>query len=439
MRWERLTPEADPEADFLYVVYEVDGSSCQGDRFIRHSGREYGLVLSGALEVTVGFDTYELGPGDSICFDSTVPHCLRTIGSKPVHGVWFVIGRQSDARAAALGSSGAGADPTAARLTRTRNRPVRTVVGSHPPTTKAPTGTEDSPMLKATDGLLLPTTIIGSLPRPSWYTENLGTRSFLDAMVDIGFREQYVDALSVYLREQELAGLDVVTDGDCRFDHDVGGQSWTRYPTQHMSGFDASAAAGQGGRRRPRVPEGPHPPRLPRGSRHAEDRRARRSRGAPVRRDVEGGAAADDATGQVRHGHAGARRLRRPGLALRGPSVADHGHQRRPQRGAARARRRRLPRHPDGGAADPSAGGAGHRRRRDQPRLHGRGVQQHGQGPARQDRGLVPHVLGEPVAAADVRHRAVLRAGPRVPEPGRRRRHHVRDAQLGRGRPRGDR
>ena len=106
VRWERLTPEADSDADFLYVVYEVDGSSCQGDRFIRHSGREYGLVLSGSLEVTVGFDTYELGPGDSICFDSTVPHCLRTIGSKPVHGVWFVIGRQSDERAAALGSSG---------------------------------------------------------------------------------------------------------------------------------------------------------------------------------------------------------------------------------------------------------------------------------------------------------------------------------------------
>jgi transcriptional regulator with XRE-family HTH domain len=114
VRWERLTPEADPEADFLYVVYEVHGSSCQGDRFIRHSGREYGLVLSGTLEVTVGFDTYELGPGDSICFDSTVPHCLRTIGSKPVHGVWFVIGRQSDERAAALGSSSEA--PTPPRL-----------------------------------------------------------------------------------------------------------------------------------------------------------------------------------------------------------------------------------------------------------------------------------------------------------------------------------
>jgi 5-methyltetrahydropteroyltriglutamate--homocysteine methyltransferase len=93
-------------------------------------------------------------------------------------------------------------------------------------------------MLNATAGKLLPTTIIGSLPRPSWYTENLGTKSFLDAMVISRFREQYVDALSVYLREQEVAGLDVVTDGDCRFDQDVGGQSWTSYPPHHMDGFE---------------------------------------------------------------------------------------------------------------------------------------------------------------------------------------------------------
>src|SRR5262245_21434548 len=111
-------------------------------------------------------------------------------------------------------------------------------------------------MLNASAGKLLPTTIIGSLPRPSWYTEHLGARSFLDAMVDIGFREQYVDALSVYLREQELAGLDIVTDGACRFDHDVGGQSWTRYPTQHMEGFERGqpqlAASGAGGLAFPR-------------------------------------------------------------------------------------------------------------------------------------------------------------------------------------------
>jgi transcriptional regulator with XRE-family HTH domain len=98
VRWERLTSHPDRLADFLYVVYDVGGSSNRDDRAIRHSGREYGLVLSGTLEVTVGFDRYELGPGDSISFDSTVPHRLRNLGDEPAHGVWFVIGRQADRR-----------------------------------------------------------------------------------------------------------------------------------------------------------------------------------------------------------------------------------------------------------------------------------------------------------------------------------------------------
>jgi 5-methyltetrahydropteroyltriglutamate--homocysteine methyltransferase len=106
-------------------------------------------------------------------------------------------------------------------------------------------------MYRVTKDIMLPTTITGSLPRPSWYTENLGTRHFLEAMVTRRFREQYEDALACYLRDQELAGLDIVTDGDCRFDDDVGGQSWTAYPPNHMSGLDAAhpeaTPAGRGG------------------------------------------------------------------------------------------------------------------------------------------------------------------------------------------------
>ena len=93
-------------------------------------------------------------------------------------------------------------------------------------------------MLRATAKQLLPTTITGSLPRPSWYTENMGLKSFLQAMVETRFREQYEDALSVYLNEQMIAGLDIVTDGDVRFTQDIGGQSWTSYPPFHMAGFD---------------------------------------------------------------------------------------------------------------------------------------------------------------------------------------------------------
>jgi 5-methyltetrahydropteroyltriglutamate--homocysteine methyltransferase len=92
-------------------------------------------------------------------------------------------------------------------------------------------------MITATKGLALPTTITGSLPRPVWYTENLGTRPFRDAIADARFREQYTDAVAAFLRDQERAGLDIVTDGDARFDTDVGGMSWFQYPARRFKGL----------------------------------------------------------------------------------------------------------------------------------------------------------------------------------------------------------
>ena len=104
-------------------------------------------------------------------------------------------------------------------------------------------------MYKATDGIVLPTSVIGSLPRPAWYTENLGARNFRTAMVNARFREQYTDAVSVYLRDQETAGLDICTDGDAHFDEDVGGHSWFSYPPNHMDGFSGEYAYLQEGGR----------------------------------------------------------------------------------------------------------------------------------------------------------------------------------------------
>ncbi len=104
-------------------------------------------------------------------------------------------------------------------------------------------------MYNATDGIVLPTSVIGSLPRPAWYTENLGMRDFRTAMVNARFREQYTDAVSVYLRDQETAGLDICTDGDAHFDEDVGGHSWFSYPPNHMDGFSGKYAYLQEGGR----------------------------------------------------------------------------------------------------------------------------------------------------------------------------------------------
>ena len=91
-------------------------------------------------------------------------------------------------------------------------------------------------MYTATKDLKLPTTITGSLPRPGWYTENLRGRPFRVAMAEKNYREQYLDAVSCLIRDQERAGLDIVTDGDARFDDDVGGRSWQSYTLERLAG-----------------------------------------------------------------------------------------------------------------------------------------------------------------------------------------------------------
>jgi 5-methyltetrahydropteroyltriglutamate--homocysteine methyltransferase len=93
-------------------------------------------------------------------------------------------------------------------------------------------------MYKASADIMLPTSIIGSLPRPAWYGAVLGNQSFLEAMVNSRYREQYEDAVSVHLRAQETAGLDICTDGDAHYDEQVGGMSWQSYAPTHMQGFD---------------------------------------------------------------------------------------------------------------------------------------------------------------------------------------------------------
>ncbi len=93
VRWEELTAQSEEGVDFLHATYDVGGASTPDESLMRHHGREYGYVISGQLGVQIGFETYELDPGDSIAFDSTTPHRLFNRGNEPVHAIWFVAGR----------------------------------------------------------------------------------------------------------------------------------------------------------------------------------------------------------------------------------------------------------------------------------------------------------------------------------------------------------
>jgi transcriptional regulator with XRE-family HTH domain len=86
--WESLISSHRDKTDFMFVRYEVGGSSTLEDRLIRHVGTEYGFILKGTLQIALGFDTYVLNAGDSISFDSSRPHRLYNVGNVAVEAIW---------------------------------------------------------------------------------------------------------------------------------------------------------------------------------------------------------------------------------------------------------------------------------------------------------------------------------------------------------------
>jgi 5-methyltetrahydropteroyltriglutamate--homocysteine methyltransferase len=101
-------------------------------------------------------------------------------------------------------------------------------------------------MLRTTRDMVMPTAITGSYPRPLWFDRSLDGRSFKSALGDSLFREQYLDAVAAIINAQEAAGLDIVTDGDSRFDLAVGGKSWFFYPIERLGGIHGHRSTSQG-------------------------------------------------------------------------------------------------------------------------------------------------------------------------------------------------
>jgi transcriptional regulator with XRE-family HTH domain len=72
VRWERLTPQPLDGMEFLEIVYQPRAESHA--QLYRHPGSEMVLVLSGTLDIFIGFRRHRLAAGDSIHFPSSLPH-----------------------------------------------------------------------------------------------------------------------------------------------------------------------------------------------------------------------------------------------------------------------------------------------------------------------------------------------------------------------------
>src|SRR6266481_4512466 len=71
---------------------------------------------------------------------------------------------------------------------------------------------------------MLRTMIVGSLPRPVWLADPQQQRVYTSHRLEgEALREAQDDAVLLALRDQELAGLDIVTDGEQRRRHYIWG------------------------------------------------------------------------------------------------------------------------------------------------------------------------------------------------------------------------
>lgn len=94
--WRRLMFWWEEDVEFIETTYGPGCASSLGDSLVRHSGHEFGHVLSGSLRVVVGSDEFVLRPGDSVSFPSTTPHRISNDGDEIARAIWVVRGRRGN-------------------------------------------------------------------------------------------------------------------------------------------------------------------------------------------------------------------------------------------------------------------------------------------------------------------------------------------------------
>jgi DNA-binding XRE family transcriptional regulator len=88
--WERLAGNTGTALDFMEIIYPPHSTSTNDQRMLQHAGSEFGYLVDGQLEITVGFEVFTLHAGEAVGFDSAMPHLLANRTDVPARGIWFV-------------------------------------------------------------------------------------------------------------------------------------------------------------------------------------------------------------------------------------------------------------------------------------------------------------------------------------------------------------
>ena len=85
--YEMLCPDLQHKIEFIYLHYPV---GTKVEEFYSHSGEECGVVLEGRFKGVIGDQEVILEPGDSIYYDSSIPHRWENAGEVAVKAIWTI-------------------------------------------------------------------------------------------------------------------------------------------------------------------------------------------------------------------------------------------------------------------------------------------------------------------------------------------------------------
>jgi transcriptional regulator with XRE-family HTH domain len=88
--WNQLATNTGADLDFIEVIYPPHSTSTNDNRMLQHAGSEFGYLIEGELELTVGFEVHSLSAGDAFGFDSSRPHLFANRSDRPARGIWYV-------------------------------------------------------------------------------------------------------------------------------------------------------------------------------------------------------------------------------------------------------------------------------------------------------------------------------------------------------------
>lgn len=85
--YELLSPDLQRKIEFITVCFPVGAKITN---FFNHKGEECGVILEGKLKGIIGDQVVVLEEGDSIYFDSSIPHRWENIGKVEMRAIWAI-------------------------------------------------------------------------------------------------------------------------------------------------------------------------------------------------------------------------------------------------------------------------------------------------------------------------------------------------------------